>query len=524
MQQERLGLFDTPPSRREIWLSLAVIGALIVGGLLTFPVSHVQLGESAPFIPTIHAISFVCDLIIATILYAQAAVVRTRSLTVLASGFVFMGLLVPAYVLTFPGAFAPDGLLGAGINTAAWIMLVRRFAFPLLVIAYVLAARLERAGPPEEHPPPLRTAAWFAGAVILAAAVILLAVFSPEWLPPVFVSRDQASASTILAINISNIAIVLAAIGLLSSKRLSLLDMWLLAALATWLVLSVFHLAVTTRFTVGFYTLHFAMMAAHFLVLIALIAEANRLYMRLALSTAAQGRERDRHFMTVSAMAATFSHEIGQPLTAVTTNAAAGLSWLDRPEPEVGRAIQALREVLEGVHRTNNVAKGLRALIADESREIDEFSINDLARQTAASLERELAADSISLRFDLNPAVPPVRADRGQLQQVLINLIFNAIESLRETNGRARRITLRSARLDGGGALLQVSDTGDGIAASPIERIFEPFMTTKSAGMGIGLSICRNIVEEYGGKLWASNDEPYGATFHLQLPILRAAH
>ena len=94
---------------------------------------------------------------------------------------------------------------------------------------------------------------------------------------------------------------------------------------------------------------------------------------------------------------------------------------------------------------------------------------------------------------------------------------------MRDTTGRARRITVRSAPLNGGGALLEVSDTGDGIPASHMETIFEPFVTAKTAGMGMGLSICRNIVEEYGGKLWASNDEPCGAIFHLQLPGREAA-
>ena len=515
--QEHLGLFDTPPSGREVWLGASLIGLLLAVGLLISPVLDVRVGESPPFIPVVHSITFACDMIIATMLYAQAMVLRTRSLMLLASGFVVLGLIVIPYVLTYPGAFAPNGLFGDGTNSPAWLMLFRRFGFPLLVVCYVLVERRERAGAPDVQRQSPMVLPWVSGAVALAAATTTLAVFRSDWLPAVFSDRTETVATTLLAINIASLVAALAAIGALLRRHLSLLDVWLLTALAVWLVLDVFHFFVVTRFTVGFYALHFVLMASHLVVLVALIAEANRSYARLALAMALRKRERDAHLMSVGTMAATFSHEIGQPLTAVTTNAAAGLSWLDRPQPDIGRAIEALRGVLEGVHRTNNVAKGLRALIAHETREMDEFSVNDLARKTASSLERELAAEGVSLRFELDAAVPPVRADWGQIEQVLINLMVNAIDAVRDKAGRARRITLRSATLDGGGAMLEVSDTGHGIPAGHMEAIFEPFVTTKATGTGLGLAISRTIVEEYGGKLWASNGAP-GATFHIEFP------
>ena len=135
-------------------------------------------------------------------------------------------------------------------------------------------------------------------------------------------------------------------------------------------------------------------------------------------------------------------------------------------------------------------------------------------------LHRELAAHRISLQLALYEALPSIVANRVQIQRVLVNLLTNAIESLGETKWRPRRITIRSALLDGQNVLLEVSDSGDGIAPEKLARIFEPFFTTKSTGTGLGLALCRAIVEEHGGRLWASPGDDHGATFHVQMPCI----
>ena len=146
------------------------------------------------------------------------------------------------------------------------------------------------------------------------------------------------------------------------------------------------------------------------------------------------------------------------------------------------------------------------------------FDLNELVRETVGLLDRELAGEKVLLRLALDEALEPIVGDRVQIQQVLINLLTNAIEALRGSERRARRITIRSLAVDQHDVLLEVSDTGTGIAPGELDQIFQPFFTTKATGTGLGLPLCRTIVEEHGGKLWASPGEEHGATFHLRLP------
>jgi len=219
----------------------------------------------------------------------------------------------------------------------------------------------------------------------------------------------------------------------------------------------------------------------------------------------------------MQAVAAAISHEVGQPLSAVITNATGGLNWLARERPEPEMAIKALHATIDAGKRATDVTRSLRAMFAREAGTPSEFDLNELVRETTALLDRELAGEKVSLRLALDEALPPIVADRVQIQQVLVNLLTNAIESLRAARP-PHRVAIRSASIDDHDVLLEVSDSGKGIDPEEMAQIFQAFFTTKASGTGLGLSLCRTIVEEHGGSLWASRGEEHGATFHMRLP------
>jgi len=518
LARDHLGLFDTPPDRHEIRFSLAVVGLLFTALVVTLLLRETQWGEVVAFVPVIDAVMFVAELIIATLLFAQAGVFRSRALVVLATGYAFAALLLVPHALTFPGAFTPAGLLGAGINTTGWIAFCRRTAFP---IAFILYAYLKDAGSavqPETAQPPARTLTCVLSATALAAAVTLLATSGHDLLPPLFLNRADVVYANLVMVNATTIALTIIAMAMLLRQRKSVLDMWLLVALSGWLFQSLLNLPLQARFTLGWYCLFCMMLVSDLIVMLALIAESNRLYARLALSTAARARERDARLMSMDAVAAAIAHEAGQPLSGVMLSASASLNWLNRARPDRKKAIEALRATIEDGQRTFDVIRSIRAMFARGPGSNTEFSLNDLVRETASLLDRELAATKVSLDMELDEDLPSTSGSRVQIQRVLINLLTNATESLRAIKGRSRRIAIRSVPLDDESVLLEVSDTGAGIAPEKMPHIFDAFFTTKSTGTGLGLSLSRTIVEEHGGRLWASAGEERGATFHLRLP------
>ena len=320
-------------------------------------------------------------------------------------------------------------------------------------------------------------------------------------------------------INPCMFALFIVATAMLFRTRKSVLDMWLLVALSGWLIQSLLILTLHGRFTAGWYCLFVMTLFSHLVVMLALIAESNRLYARLALSTAARNRERDARLMSMDAVAAAISHEVGQPLTAVSLNA------IGRPELAHARTagcrkgdqVAARHQSMPGIAPSTSSRASGRCSPRNRARQPNSASTTWCARPRRC-WTGSWPASKVSLQLALDEALPPILADRVQMQRVLVNLFTNAIESLAATRSRPRRIAIRSAPLDDQDVLLEVSDTGIGIAPEEMEHIFDAFFTTKATGTGLGLSLCRTIVEEHGGRLWASPGEKHGATFHLQLP------
>jgi signal transduction histidine kinase len=221
----------------------------------------------------------------------------------------------------------------------------------------------------------------------------------------------------------------------------------------------------------------------------------------------------------IGEMSASIAHEIKQPLAAIVTNSNAALRWLAKQTPNAEEAAAALKGILGDAYRASKVVETTRTMFkTDEDQSRDLTDVNDVIREVLSLLRIELEEHKVALRTALSDDAPRVRADRIQLQQVVLNLARNAIEAMGTVNGRPHVLRLASAATQSE-FIVRVEDTGPGIDPDLLARIFDPFFTTKRDGMGMGLSICRSIVEAHGGRLTAAPAKPYGAAFEITLPL-----
>jgi len=222
---------------------------------------------------------------------------------------------------------------------------------------------------------------------------------------------------------------------------------------------------------------------------------------------------------TLGEIAASIAHEVNQPLAAVVANAEACLRWLDRGTPDLDAARRSVEWIIDDAIRASEVIRRVRALANKSDVEKAPLDINDVVKEVIALVQGELVSHRVSLRMEFANALPVVPADRVELQQVVINLVMNGIEAMQSVTDRPRELLIRSLQDETQQVLVSVTDCGVGISAENADRLFNAFFTTKTNGMGMGLSICRSIIEAHGGRLWASANLPHGATFQFTLPV-----
>jgi C4-dicarboxylate-specific signal transduction histidine kinase len=221
---------------------------------------------------------------------------------------------------------------------------------------------------------------------------------------------------------------------------------------------------------------------------------------------------------TVGQLAASIVHEVKQPIGATVNYAWAALRFLDSRPPDLGEVRQALADIVKTSNRASDIIDRIRDLIKKAPPRRDRLEINGAIREVIELARGEAVKNGISVQAELVDGLPLVEGDRVELQQVILNLIINAVEALTGTSQGSRELLITTSQAEPNGVLVSVKDSGPGLASANLERAFDPFYTTKPSGLGMGLSICRSIIEGHGGRLWASANVPRGAVFQFTLP------
>jgi len=504
-------LSEHPADDRDRRLASVVVVISTVVFLAAAPFAKQPLPPSSAFIPIYESALVLNDLITAVLLFGQFSIRRSRSLLVLACGYVFTAFAAVAHALTFPGLFAPGGWLGAGTQSTAWLYMFWHAGFPLFVIAYAWLRGREEAMPPIR----VRAGAAIGAGVVLVllvvCAFVAIATTGHRILPEIMAGNSYTPAMPVVITTVWVLSgVALAA--LWKSRWHSVLDVWLMVVMAAWL----FDIALSCvlnagRFDLGFYAGRaFGFLAATFILAVLLLENAI-LYSRLANSHAqlvAANKELDAFSYSVS-------HDLRAPVRAIKGFASileeghgAGM------DAEGRRLLAAIRESAE---RNSRLIEDLLtfARLGRQPLSTERVELEALVRQTIQEL-RDAGANSRRIDFEVG-ALGAAEADPALLKQALANLLGNAIKFTRERDPAVIEIGRRA----GEGPVFFVKDNGVGFDMRESGQLFGVFQRLASArdyeGTGVGLAIVQNVVERHGGRVWAEASVGDGATFFFTL-------
>jgi len=504
----------TPAQRRTALVGVVLLSLL---ALAVAPIADIQLGRIDAFIPVLQTVLSVADLITATLLFAQYSIYPQSALLVLASGYVFSGSFAFLQTLAFPGGYASDGLIGDGTNSAAWFFVLWHTAFLAAVLLYGLSK--DRGFIPDRGSTRMRIAGTIACVLVMVGCLSWVVTGGVEYLPKFYANNVTLQTPLGNQVNLTLCSLAIAALATLFARRRTVLDLWLMVILLAWIPnFLVAAVASSVRFSVGWYAARGFALVASCMLLSVLLTEMTFLYSRLANALTLQRRERSNRLMSVEAATAAMAHELRTPLGSIALNASTALSHLRANPPDLKELGTILDDIEATSYRAGEVISSIRELSARAPSDRRTLTgVEDIARQVLGLVQHDLQINQISVATDFGNDLPRVRADSIQLQQVVLNLVKNAIEAMSQVAPEARLLQL-GARLEGDEAVLSVGDSGAGIPPEDHDRIFEPFFTTKPAGMGLGLAICRTVVENHGGKLRLAKSDSRGSTFEIATP------
>jgi signal transduction histidine kinase len=508
-----------PPSREQTQLAAWVLLVLLIALLITVPFARVSLTNTEILLPAYATAVLMNELITSALLFVLFSIRRSLALLVLAIGYLFTALMIGPWVLTFPGVFAPSGLLDAGLQGTALIAGVRRVGFPLFVLAYALL---------KDADPIVGDVRGSVRAVILGSVVAVVAIVCGlTWFSVVNdavlprLMADNSQVSTVWQyVPASTSILCFTGLVVLWVRRRSVLDLWLMVVLCAWLI-ETFLLGYFSagRFSVGWWAGRVYGFTSASVVLLVLLAETTTLYARLARSVSAERRIREARLMTMEVLSASIAHEVNQPLASMVTHADAGIRWLDRKTPDLDEVLAALKSIVSDGHRAGKMIESVRMVFRKGVQDRTPLNINELIQEVLKHTQDEVQLNRVYVQTELSGQMPLIIGNSVQLQQVVLNLVTNAVDAMSSVTDRARVLRIKSELHKSGCIMISVEDAGIGLDEQHKDRIFEPFFTTKSHGLGMGLMICQSIVEAHGGHLWMMDNVPQGTTFQFTLPV-----
>jgi signal transduction histidine kinase len=512
-------LSDLPATAFQTWSAVAVAAVVLVAFIIIAPFAGMPLGALNIFFPLLDAIVFVTDLITAVLLFSQFSIAGSRPLLALANGYLFTALIVVPHALTFTGAFSPTGLLGANTQTGSWLFIFWHIGFSAALLAYALLSIGNRAQPLL----PVRTQSavrWsVVGAIALTCGLTWLATTGTYLLPSIILNTNSLSPLVVYPIWLA-ILISAAALSLLAFGRRSVLDQWLMVVAFVYIgELAFSGLLPGVRFSLGFYAGRAFSVITTSIVLIVLLEETTRLYALLARSNMKLQREQSNKLMNFEAIVAAIAHEIKQPLGAIELNSSSAQLMLEGAPADVGEIRAIMDETKDAARRINETLDGFRSLFGRIDQKRQPVDINELILDVLKLSRTELNDHGVLARTKLTSELPAIYGDRNQLHQLIYNLVHNAIDAMSETGSRDKTLEVRTNIWDRNAIIVEVLDNGPGIDPERLADVFEAFVTTKPHGMGLGLAICRKIVERHDGQIWASSVVPHGAHFRIVLRL-----
>lgn len=503
------------PTRRQRHLTIAAIAVVLALYGTVAPFAAMTSPQTTGFVPAIDSMIFVGNLITAVFFLSNFSVTRSRAILLLANGYLFSALIVIPHALTFLGAFASGAHLGTRPPISGWFYFFWHFGFFLVLMCYAIlkdGKRLE-----DDRPRHSTLLTIFSSTVIVISLVCALTwgvTAGNDFLPPLFLSETN-SIPWSRYIGALSIVTGAAALRLLWVRRKSILDQWLMVIVCALMG----EIALVGFFAPGafnFYFAHVLAVVSSIVVLVALLAELMGLHARLLQSLRVLHLERESKLLSVQGVASVIAHELSQPIAAIATEGSAARQFLNRANLEEVRV--SLNAIVDDAVRGGELLKNIRELFKGDDLGMQAIDGTDVVLEALNMMHEELRDHEITTQTELRSDLPQIMGHKVQLRQVIVNLLRNAAEALDSVADRNRVIRVGTKHHGHGKIAITVEDSGPGIDPKIINNIFDTFMTTKSSGMGLGLSLCKMIVKRHGGDIFVSTDTGAGARFQIILP------